>query len=191
MEFWLAGADSHSCMLCSWYETSPEDSELLSDQATIAVVIALAHLILFKVIDGKPADGPNRAAPQSYVTTASNIMANSFGFFLRAALSVAFAQYLWHLFRVQTMKVSTIELLFAIRSNPFQIFRKSTLAASPVLCILAAFMWALQVITGFPPGGITVVTIQHASYETLTVPTLNASFVSSKIDKVFIAESVR
>jgi hypothetical protein len=31
------------------------------------------------------------------------------------------------------------------------------------------------------------VTIQHASYETLTVPTLNASFVSLKIYKVFIA----
>jgi hypothetical protein len=107
-------------------------------------------------------------------------MANTFGFAPRAALSVAFAQYLWHLFRVQTMKVSTIELLFAIRNNPFQIFRMSTLAASPTLCLLAAIMWALQIVTGFPPGAITVVTTQHASYEIWTVPTFNASFVSSK-----------
>lgn len=92
---------------------------------------------------------------------------------------MSFAQYLWHLFRVQTMKVSTIELLFAIRSNPFQIFRISTLAASPTLCLLAAFIWALQVVISFPPGSISVITIQHASFEIPTVPTLNASFVST------------
>jgi hypothetical protein len=40
-------------------------------------------------------------------------------------------------------------------------------------------MWALQVITSFPPGAITVVTIHQASYEILTVPTFNASFVST------------
>jgi hypothetical protein len=153
--------------------------ELCPNYATSAIAIALTHLILFKVIDGKPADGPKRVAPQSYVTTASNIMANTFGFVLRAGLSVAFAQYLWHLFRVQTMKVSTIELLFVIRSNPFQIFRISTLAASPTLCLLAVFMWALQVVVSFPPGAISVITVQRASFEPLTVPTLNASFVSA------------
>jgi hypothetical protein len=145
-----------------------------------AIAIALAHLILFKYIDGKQADGPHRVAPQSYITTASNILANTFGFALRASLSVVFVQYLWHLLRVQTMKVSTIELLFAIRSNPFQIFRMATLAATPTLCLLATFIWALQVITSFPPGAITVITAQQASYETLSVPTFNASFVSIK-----------
>jgi hypothetical protein len=143
-----------------------------------AIAIALAHLILFKFIDGKPADGPNRIAPQSYITTASNILANAFGFALRASLSVVFAQYLWHLLRVQTMKVSTIELLFAIRSNPFQIFRIATLATTPTLCLLASFIWSLQVITSFPPGAITVITAQHRSFLTMQVPTFNASFVS-------------
>lgn len=106
-----------------------------------AAAIAFAHLILFKFISGKPADEPNRVAPQSYITTASNVMANGFGISLRVSLSAAFAQYLWHLLRTQPMKVSTIELLFSIRSNSFQIFKTASLLATPTLCLLATFMW--------------------------------------------------
>lgn len=144
----------------------------------LAVVLALVHLILFRFINGRAADGPSPIAPQTYISTASNILANAFGVALRASLAIAFCQYLWHLFRVQTMKVSTIELLFAIRSNPFQIFRMATLRATPTLCALALLMFLSQIATGFPPGAITIAKAPRISYEFVTVPSFNASFVS-------------
>ncbi len=143
-----------------------------------AIALALIHLILFQFINGREADGPFRIAPQSYITTASNILANIFGVSLRASLAVAFCQYLWHLFRVQAMKVSTIELLFSIRSNPLQIFRTATLRAAPTLCALALLMWLSNIAQGFPPGAITISKAPRISYKTVTVPSCNASFVS-------------
>jgi len=140
-------------------------------------MIAIAHLLLFRYINGKEADGPHRVAPQSYITTASNILANIFGFALRAALAIAFAQYLWHIFRVSTMKVSTIELLFTIRTNIFLLLRPVVIQASPVLFALAVLMWASQVVTSFPPGAITVISSQKTTYDMRSVPNYDATFV--------------
>jgi hypothetical protein len=135
--------------------------------------------MLYRYLDGKEADGPNEVAPQSYVSTASNVLANIFGFFLRTALGVAFVQYLWHLLRVSTMAVSTIELLFTIRSNPFILMRPVIWHATPSLFALAILIWASQIVTSFPPGAITVVAAQKTSFGTVVVPSFNASFVSS------------
>ena len=152
-----------------------------SDTLCVALGIAITHLLLFRYLDGKEADGPNEVAPQSYISTASNILSNVFGVFLRAALAVAFIQHLWHLLRIQTMKVSTIELLFSIRSNPFVLLRLAALRAAPLLFVLSILMWVSQIVTSFPPGAITVITVQRISSREVVVPTFNASFVSYKL----------
>jgi len=142
-----------------------------------ALFIAVIHYLLFQYIDGRQADGPHRVVPQSYVSTISNILANTFGYSLRGGLALAFVQYLWRLLRVQTMKVSTIEMLFTIRANPFVLLRPTALKATPLLFVLAIVLWALQVVVSFPPGAITVTTVQRISYKTVNVPTFDASFV--------------
>jgi hypothetical protein len=48
----------------------------------LALFIAVAHAILFWYIDGKLADGPDRVAPQTYISTASNLLGSYFRFFL-------------------------------------------------------------------------------------------------------------
>ena len=144
-----------------------------------ATTIAVAHLVIFEFLDGKEADGINMFFPQTYVSTTSNILANVFGFSLRAALAVAFVQYLWYLLRLNTMKVSTIELLFSIRSNVLTFFRPAALRATPLLFALALFMWLSQIVTSLPPGALTVISIQRVSYKNVEVPTFNASFVSN------------
>ena len=143
----------------------------------IAAVAAIGHFILFDLINGKPADGPDQVISQTWVTTISNILANVFGYSLRSALGVAFIQYLWLLLRTEIMKVSTIELLFSIRSNPFVLIRPAALKAAPVLFALAIIVWASQIVVSFPPGAITVITVRKFSFGNITVPTFNASFV--------------
>lgn len=140
--------------------------------------MALLHLWLFIYISGKNADGLDRVAPQTYISTSSNILANAFSFFLKTALATAFVQYLWRLLRVQTMTVSTIEALFGLKSNIFQIFTSATIRATPVLCVLSVMMTSMAVVVSFPPGAINVVSVQRTSYNPAVVPTFNASFVS-------------
>ncbi len=145
----------------------------------LATVVAFTHLIFFNYINGKEADGQARIAPQSYVTTLSNFLANTFGFLLRASLGVAFAQHLWYILRVSALEVSTIEELFNLRSNPLLQFKPSALRATPLLCALAAVMWVSQFVTSFPPGAITVTSVQQTSFELTDVPWFDASYVSA------------
>ncbi|KAK6612503.1 hypothetical protein H4I96_01716 [Botrytis cinerea] len=145
----------------------------------LALATALIHLFLFIYISGKAADGKDRVAPQTYISTASNILANAFSFFLKTALATSFVQYLWRLLRVQPMKISTIDTLFGLKSNVFQTLTGAAIRAAPVLCVLSIMMASMAVAVSFPPGAINVVTIQRTSYNSVVVPTFNASFMGN------------
>lgn len=141
-------------------------------------MIAVAHYLFFLYLDGREASGTLAILPQAFVTTISNILANAFGFALRASLAVAFAQHLWYLLRVQTMKVSTIELLHTIRTNLFMLFMPVVIKATPILTMLASVMWASQVVTSFPPGSITVTSAVKEGYQLIDALNFDPSFVS-------------
>lgn len=80
------------------------------------------------------------------------------------------------------MKISTIDTLFGLKSNVFQTLTGAAIRAAPVLCVLSIMMASMAVAVSFPPGAINVVTIQRTSYNSVVVPTFNASFVSSYRD---------
>ncbi|CZT09487.1 uncharacterized protein RAG0_14244 [Rhynchosporium agropyri] len=152
---------------------------LMIGSFAFALATAIIHLLLFQYLDGREANGPNSIAPQAYIATASNVLANAFGFSLRASLAVAFCQYLWLLFRAQTMKVSTIELLYSIRTNPFQLFQIAVLRATPTLCVMASIIWLSQIASSFPPGAITIKTAKRVGFQTVSVPSYNASYMGN------------
>ncbi|KAH7391398.1 hypothetical protein BKA64DRAFT_710302 [Cadophora sp. MPI-SDFR-AT-0126] len=168
-----------------------ETPTLMIGSYAFALALAITHLVFFQYIDGKEADGPDRIAPQAYITTASNVIANAFGFSLRASLAIAFVQHLWHLLRITSMKVSTIEALFCVRANPFLLFKAAVIRATPLLCGLASIMWASQVVTSFPPGAISVTSSQTVSFVNISVPFFNASFMGngSAVDANNVADT--
>lgn len=88
---WLADANFNDRLLSAGYE-SAVTNWLKIAKRPLALVLALVHLILFRFLDERRADGPLRIAPQSYVSTASNIIANTFGIALKASLAIAFSQ---------------------------------------------------------------------------------------------------
>ncbi|KAI9785818.1 MAG: hypothetical protein M1816_008210 [Peltula sp. TS41687] len=137
----------------------------------LALIIAIIHLLVFRFLNGKRTDG----IPQSYVTTASNILATCFGASLIAALAIAFTQYLWQLMRKNSMKVENIERLFTIRANPFLLLHPAVIRCTPVLFLCAVLVWSIHIATSFPPGALTVQLTKRTSFQTLTVPTFNAS----------------
>jgi hypothetical protein len=132
---------------------------------------------LFLYLDKRPADGKGRAAPQSYISTASNIISNAFALSLRAALAVAFTQYLWFALRRSTLKVSTIDSLFGIRSNLFLLFDRLVISGGPFLVLIAMMIWSLQIVVSFSAGALTIEPTIQTWNQTMDVPTFNASFV--------------
>ncbi|TVY80729.1 hypothetical protein LSUE1_G003442 [Lachnellula suecica] len=148
----------------------------------LTLAIAVTHLLLFRHIDGKEADGPHRVASQAWITTSSNILANAFGYSYRSALAIAFAQHLWYLLRQSTMKVSTIESLFSIRANPFQLFKLAVLRATPLLCTLAFIIYINLHVLSSQMGNGSGVEANAFSLLTLT-PAEGAGFVTGTSDQ--------
>lgn len=148
-----------------------------TDLYQTALLLAFGHLGLFLYLDKRPADGKDRAAPQSYISTASNIISNAFALSLKASLAVAFTQYLWFTLRRSTLKVSTIDSLFGVRSNVFLLFDRLVISRGPFLVLIAIMMWSLQIVASFPGGALTIESTIQTWNQTMDVPTFNASFV--------------
>ncbi|APA09459.1 predicted protein [Sclerotinia sclerotiorum 1980 UF-70] len=179
MGHWMENTDDYNILLFTWYVSRYNNIIHVLTFSFEALATALLHLFLFIYISGKPAEGKDRVAPQTYISTASNLLANAFSFFLKTALTTSFVQYLWRLLRVQTMKVSTIDSLFGLRSNIFHMFKGATIRAAPVLCVMSAIMASMMIAVSFTPGAINVVLVQKTSYDSIFVPTFNASFMGN------------
>ncbi|CAG8953070.1 hypothetical protein HYFRA_00003265 [Hymenoscyphus fraxineus] len=143
------------------------------------LILAITHLLFFQFLDGREVDGPRNVASQSIVVTVSNGLAIAFGITLRTSLAIAFCQHLWRLLRQSAMKVSLIEDLFTMRSNPFLLLKLTVLKATPSLVLLVILMLASQVATAFPPGAINVVSTQRSSIELVPITSFNASFMGN------------
>lgn len=165
----------HNYILHSW-QVSFSCPELDHCSQIIALLTAITHLILFKYLDGALADGPDEKAPQTYINTASQLLANAFQIFLQASLSTSFVQYLWFTLRRSTLRVSTIDTLFLIRFEPLS-FRFSAFRAAPQLVCLVLLIWAVYIAAIFPPGALTVGLAPRVTNSLMPVPTFNASYV--------------
>jgi hypothetical protein len=156
----------------SFYSVTPSNWHVLS-----AFIIACGHLAIFIHLDRKQVDELEKIAPQSYIATASIILSNAFGISLKASLAISFTQCLWHTLRRSPLKVSTIESLFKLRSNPLLLFDHLVVASGPALFLITIMIWAVQIATSFPPGALTITASNQTWSEIMDVPTFNASFV--------------
>lgn len=143
------------------------------------MVVAIAHLVLFKFLDGTRADGNDELAPQSYINNVSHLLASVFQVALQTALGVVFVQYLWFVLRRSALPISTIESLFLIRSEPLSFLHLSNLRNTWLLLLIASLIWATYIAAIFPPGALTIGLATQINHTLLVVPTFNASFVSA------------
>jgi hypothetical protein len=144
---------------------------------TVALLIASIHLALFRYLDSEIAEGAGQVVQQSYVTTASHILASGFQVSLQICLGSIFVQYLWYILRQSILPVSTIEALFTLRSTPMAIFHFPALKEAPILMALVIFIWTTYITTSFPPGALTVKSQFRTAFDMMSVPIFNASFV--------------
>jgi hypothetical protein len=125
-------------------------------------------------MDGKPASGEN-AISQTYVSAASQLLARLFGATLCASLAVAFTQHMWHVLRTNSVKVSTIELLFRIHDNIFLMAHPSPMTTTPLLFLLALIGWLAPIALIYPPGALIVVPTSISRAVNTTAPYLDTS----------------
>ena len=113
--------------------------------------------------------------PQSYVATLSHLLGLLFRACLCGSLAVAYTQYLWRLMRVETVRVSSIELLLKTTHNPFLLALPEVIRTTPTLFTLALLTWVLPLAITFPQGALIIVPASAVNSYSGVVPTYNGS----------------
>lgn len=72
-----------------------------------------------------------------------------------------------------------MEALYAVLSNPLAFFTREGVRRAPLLLLLALLIWTIGIATSFPPGALTVGTLEIQSYENTTVPTFDPYYVGN------------
>jgi hypothetical protein len=128
-----------------------------------------------RYLDGKPTDG-RKYLGQPYVTSLSLLLVSSFKALLSGALAVAFTQHVWRILRHTPLRVSIIESLYGVRSNPLLLWNWRLLLTTPLLYLMAVVIWMLTIVVLFPPSALTVTLYQFKKEGSLLVSTFDAAY---------------
>lgn len=129
--------------------------------------------MLFAQLNHQIADDDLAPIRQSYVTASSLVLANLFRATLLGSVGICFAQMLWRMLRDQSFRVSTIESLFQMRSNPLALASLHVMREGTLLFLIAGFMWVVPVAVTFPPGALTISTQPFQSTEFVNMSVIN------------------
>ena len=121
----------------------------------LALFAALGHFMLVKHLNGRPVD--TSFLTQTQVSAASILLSTIFKAALTASMGMCFAQHLWYLLRGTAMSLSTVEMLFVIRTDMLALLNPRGIRRAPLLFLMALLVWCIGLATIYPPGALIVV----------------------------------
>jgi len=111
--------------------------------------------MLFKHLNGRQVD--TSFLTQTQVSAVSILLSTIFKAALTASMGMCFAQHLWYLLRGTAMSLSTVEMLFVIRTNIIALLNPHGIRRAPLLFLMALLIWCVGLATVYPPGALIVV----------------------------------
>lgn len=136
-----------------------------------ALLLAIGHFIFFRFLDGSSAE--HRQLEQSEVTAISLLITTAFKACIVTSVSISFAQHLWHLVRVKSLRITRIEQLFCIRSNPLELARLKAVLEAPLLFLMAVMIWLIPIAIIYPPSALIVVSTPYSYVRAVDTSILN------------------
>ena len=113
---------------------------------------------------------------QGWATRISVIFTRVFSISLSIALGTAYTQLLWRRLRRTALKISTIDRLFSMSSNPLKTLHSSGITNAPTLWLAAVFLPCVPIAAIFPPGALEVVSILNTTSFDWPVPTYDFNY---------------
>ena len=110
--------------------------------------------MLFKHLNGRQVD--TSFLTQTQVSAVSILLSTVFKAALTASMGMCFAQHLWYLLRRTAMSLSTVEMLFVIRTNIIALLNPHGIRRAPLLFFMALLIWCVGLATVYPPGALIV-----------------------------------
>jgi hypothetical protein len=122
-------------------------------------------------LDGKLTD--TSYLTQSQVSAVSILLTTVFKAALTASLGICFAQHLWFVLGGDATSLSTIEKLFAFRTNILALSHLRSIRRAPLLFLMALLVWCLGLATVYPPGALIVISQAHSFTENYNMSVMN------------------
>lgn len=148
------------------------------------------HLLMFKILDGKPVED---YISQALSTAFANILAIFVEVSLLGGIGVAYSQILWRLFRQKYLQVKTIDMLVTLVATPWNVFNPHLVLQVRELWLtwLVGLLCALIPIAAvFPPGALTVQFDNAAPLLMSNVATMNLSDYGNGTHRDFVEHAL-
>ncbi|THV54258.1 hypothetical protein BGAL_0031g00320 [Botrytis galanthina] len=136
------------------------------------LILAIGHHVYYISLSGSPAGDATRQAWSIRFGTA-------FAFLVVAcfkAITVsALGQYLWSVVRSKGLKISDLDRLFALTSNPISIFSVSVIKNASLAALLGTIFWTMDFVSFAPAATLSVVPVNITI--SVPIPVLNGTKV--------------
>lgn len=136
----------------------------------LGLAFAIAHHCFNQSLHHKPVE--------TFSQTWSRVLGQAAGFGLKSSCTLAIAlacqQVLWYTMQRQAIRISTIDDMFTLLSNPLS-FTPSAIRRASVLASLAAISWIIPVAAILSAGTLTVSLYRTEAVSTCIVPTFPAN----------------
>ncbi|KAH8670423.1 hypothetical protein BGZ60DRAFT_450516 [Tricladium varicosporioides] len=169
MEYQIAPPDSDECQISSskyWWK--PIVWMLV--WILLGILGGLGHHFGYQSLHRQPQAVFSQTWIHGLGTGAAFLVKSSF----TLSILIALQEVLWFSFRQRAMKVSLLDKLFTLTSNPL-CFGPSVLMNAPLATTLAAFAWIVPLSAILSPGSLTVTSLVLRNASTCMVPTFAAA----------------
>ncbi|KAF7854219.1 hypothetical protein EAF04_010516 [Stromatinia cepivora] len=136
----------------------------------LGVVVGLGHHFAYQNLDQQPQYIFSQTWVHNLGSAAAFLVKTSFTLTILLALQ----EVLWFSFRRKAIKISLLDKLFTLSSNPFS-FVPSAFVNAPFATGLAGFVWFIPISAILSPGSLVVGPMVTFSYSTCNVPTFAAA----------------
>lgn len=143
-----------------------------------AICVAIAHFSLFKHLDQKRVR-IDTTVPQSWVASISLILVTTFRISICLSLGAAFTQRMWHIVRLNPIKVADLDKYFSMQRDALMLFCSRVLRQAPSLYAMVLIGFTIGLAVVFPPGALTVEGRLYQNVQPQTVGVFNASFMGN------------
>lgn len=137
---------------------------------SLGVLVSLGHHLAYQRLDGQPQSIFSQGWAHNLGSAAAFLIKTSF----TLTILLAFQEALWFSFRRKAIKISLIDKLFTLSSNPAS-FLSTAFVDAPLPTMLAIFAWLIPISAMLSPGSLVVEPSVNFSYNVCNVPTFAAS----------------
>ncbi|KAK3941688.1 hypothetical protein QBC46DRAFT_285883 [Diplogelasinospora grovesii] len=130
----------------------------------LGIGAAVGHHFYYRSRNGKPVPSEN---DQQWIIRIGTAFALASTGFLRVAVGLAHAQYIWTIFRRKAVSLGGIDKLFTLTSNPTGLFSAEVLRVGSIAVFIGLVSWCLPLAAVFPPATLSVTSLSREPHSNL------------------------